>query len=330
MTRRIGYRLAGALAFLLLAGCAGSAGGAGDGTGGGTGDGTATITIASTPVADAAWLAIGMEKGFFADEGITIERQYGQGGAATLPGVLRGDYDMATGNLTSLVIARSQGLPVKVITPGSFGGTGSEDAPDAVLVAADSPIDEPADLAGKTVAVNTLQNIGPLTVNAALEAEEVDHRNVTYVEVPFPEMLVALEGGDVDAAWVVEPFVTQGTDAGARPVLRPYEGTADSFPITGTFTSESFLADNPDLVARFVRAASRSLDYSQSHPDEVRATIPRFTEIGPELAAEITLPTWSADFDTDKLRQLIDLTAKYGFIDTKPTVSDLLAQVPAQ
>jgi ABC-type amino acid transport substrate-binding protein len=104
---------------------------------------------------------------------------------------------------------------------------------DAVLVKDSGPIRTPKDLEGRTVAVNTLQNVGPLTINAALEKAGVDYESVKYVEVPFPEMAAALEADRVDAAWVVEPFVTQGRRSGARPVLFPFEGTVADLTVAG-------------------------------------------------------------------------------------------------
>jgi len=62
-------------------------------------------------------------------------------------------------NTTSLLLANSQGLPLKVVAAG-VSSTG-EDGKDfgAVIVKADSPIRSAKDLAGKRVAVNTLKNI---------------------------------------------------------------------------------------------------------------------------------------------------------------------------
>jgi ABC-type nitrate/sulfonate/bicarbonate transport system substrate-binding protein len=47
-----------------------------------------------------------------------------------------------------------------------------------------SDIQEPADLEGKTIAINTLNNISQLTVTAALDSEGVDTSTLHFVEVP--------------------------------------------------------------------------------------------------------------------------------------------------
>ena len=70
----------------------------------------------------------------------------------------------------------------------------------------------PADLEGKTVAVNTLNNIGPVTINHWMEKHGGDYTKIKYVEVPFPDMGAALEAKRVDAAFTVEPAYSGALD----------------------------------------------------------------------------------------------------------------------
>ena len=58
------------------------------------------------------------------------------------------------------------------------------------------------------MAVNTLNNIAEVVVKASLQKAGVDPASVKLAEVDFPEMGAALRKGDVDAAFVIEPFVT--------------------------------------------------------------------------------------------------------------------------
>src|SRR5665647_3422163 len=76
--------------------------------------------------------------------------------ASPAPGVVAGSYDFAFGNYVSVMVAKDKGLDLKYVA----NGDSSAGSPDfgAVVVPADSPIKTPADLAGKTVAVNNLAN----------------------------------------------------------------------------------------------------------------------------------------------------------------------------
>jgi NitT/TauT family transport system substrate-binding protein len=307
-----------ALCGSLLAACGG-----GDGSGGETGK-PATLKVGVIPIADVAPLYVGMNKGFFKQEKLTIKPQLAEGGAAIVPAVASGDEQIGFSNTTSLIIARSKGLPVRIISQGDIGGTDARDAPDGLLVAKDSAIKSAKDLEGKTVAVNTLQNVGPLTINRALEKRGVDYTKVKYTEVPFPDMGAALEAGRVDAIWEVEPFVTQGKAAGARVLFNPFEEAAKSLTVATYFSTERYIEQNRDVVDRFVRAMKKSLEYADSHPGEVRKTVPKYTQIPPKAAQAMTLPQWGAELNEPTIKTTAQLAAKYGFVKKAPSLDDLI------
>src|SRR5690242_6875038 len=93
-----------ALLVLLVAGCGDGEGGGG---GGGGASGAETLKVGVIPIADVAPLYVGMEQGFFKDEDLTIEPQLAEGGAAIVPSVISGDYQIGFSNTTSLIIAAS-------------------------------------------------------------------------------------------------------------------------------------------------------------------------------------------------------------------------------
>jgi NitT/TauT family transport system substrate-binding protein len=285
-----------------------------------------TLSIGVIPIADVAPLYLGIDQGFFEEEGLTIEPQFAEGGAAIIPAVVAGDNQIGFSNTTSLIIARSQNVPVQIVSQGVVGGASPDEAWDAVLVPADSPIESPEDLAGATIAVNTLNNIGPLTINTALDAAGVDFTTVEYVEVPFPEMLAALESGDVDAVWVVEPFVTAGLGGGARAILHPYEETEPNLTVATYFSSTDYIEQNPDVIDAFVAAMTRSLDYAAQNPDAARAIVGEYTEIPPEAIEAMTLPQWSSDLGIATIERMVALAEQYGFVEAAPDLSELIRQ----
>src|SRR5919107_5514314 len=121
-----------------------------------------TLKVGVIPITDVAPLYLGVKKGFFKAENLTVEPQLAEGGAAIVPSVLSGDYQFGFSNTTSLIIAASKKLPVQIVAQGVLGGTGDDDAWDAVVARKGSGIKTPKDLEGKTNAVNTLNNVGPL------------------------------------------------------------------------------------------------------------------------------------------------------------------------
>jgi NitT/TauT family transport system substrate-binding protein len=322
-------RIARALVLVLAVACAALLVACGDDeSGGGGGSGGAaevtTLKVGVIPIADVAPLYLGVEQGFFEEENLKIEPQLAEGGAAIVPSVLSGDYQFGFSNVTSLIIAASKDLPVQIIAQGVLGGTSAEDAWDGVVVPKGSKIKAPKDFEGATVAVNTLNNIGPLAMNSSMEKAGADYTKIKYVEVPFPDMNAALEAGRVDAAWEVEPAFSGGKAAGGTAIMNPYEETAPNLTVATYFASKQYIAENGDVVDGFKRAIEKSLDYASSHPDEVRAVIGTYTEIPQEVLDKITLPVWKADLNEPTIELNAELAKKYGFIEEIPSLDDLI------
>jgi NitT/TauT family transport system substrate-binding protein len=309
---------------LLVAGCGDDD--EGDAGGGAGSAEVKTLKVGVIPIADVAPLYLGMDKGFFADEQLKIEPQLAEGGAAIVPSVVSGDYQIGFSNTTSLIIAASKNLPVQIISQGVLGGTGPDDAWDGVIVPKGSDIKDIKGLEGKTVAVNTLNNVSQVVVNTALKEAGADYTKVKYVEVPFPDMNAALESGRVDAAFQVEPGYSGGLAAGSKNIANAYEEMAPNYTVATYFASKQYIADSRDVVDRFTRAMQKSLEYASAHDDEVRAIVGTYTEIPQAVLDKMNLPTWKSDLNRPTIEQTSAAAKEYGFIEEEPSLDDLILQ----
>ena len=186
-----------ALSAVLLAGACGSSGG----SGGGATPASASpikLKVGVIPIVDVAPIYLGIKQGFFAAQGLDLSLATAQGGAAIVPGIVSGQYQFGFSNATSLLLANSQGLPLKVVASGdaSTGVPGKDFG--AVIVKAGSPIKTAADLAGKRVAVNTLKNINTTTINKVVRDAGGDPRH--RGRQPEPRHDVRHGGGPDDRA----------------------------------------------------------------------------------------------------------------------------------
>src|SRR4051812_48113039 len=198
-------------------------------------------------IVDVAPIYLGKEKGFFSKRNIDLTLTTAQGGAAILPAVLSGQYQFGFSNTISLLLAKSQNAPVKVVSNGnnSTGVDGKDFA--GLFVKADSPIRSPKDLAGKTVAANTLKNIVETSVRASVRKDGGDAAAVKFTELPFPEQVPALLAGRVDAIFVVEPFQQTAVAAKARKIASSYVDAAPNLTVAMYFTSQQLIGSNADL-----------------------------------------------------------------------------------
>ena len=281
-----------------------------------------SLTVGVVGVIDVAPLYLGIQKGFFDRQQLTVTPKVLNTGATVVAGVVSGDLPFGFSNVTSIVIAASQRFPIKIVAAGNQAAGGDY---CAVIVRKDSPITSAKDLAGKRIAVNGLKNVGSLTTNAALQAAGVDISKIQYVEVPFPQMGAALDQGTIDAAWAVEPFVTVMKSGSDRIVIRPMTMIAKNFPVASYITSSQYLQQNPGVVGRFRTAIGQSLAYAQSHPAEARAVLSQYIKLAPGLSDQVVLPFWSADPQTSLISKTADLAQQYGYTSRKPDMKQLLA-----
>jgi NitT/TauT family transport system substrate-binding protein len=283
------------------------------------------VTVGVIAILDVAPIYLGKQKDFFTKRNINLTLTPATGGAAIVPAVVSGQYQFGFSNMVSLLLASGNGLPLKVVCNGnnSTGADGSDFA--ALMVKADSPIKTPADLAGKTVAANTLKNIVDTSVRASVRKAGGDPKSVKFVELPFPQQPAALQSGQVDAVFVVEPFQQAVLAQGGRKIASSYVDAAPNLVVATYFTSQQLMSSNPDLVKRFTEAMKESLAYADSHPEEARQIIGTYTQIAPDVIAKMTLPKWPADINRQAVQTLADLALSDGLL-TKP--ADLNTLLP--
>ncbi len=314
-TRKV-LALVAAMVPLLFAAC-------GEGKNAGEGAGRVAVDVGVLPIADVAPLYLGRKRGFFADENLEVRPRV-TGGGEMVPSVVSGDFEFGWSNTTTLIVARSKGLPLRILSRGVRGGSRPPESSADILVRRDGPIAAPKDLEGRTIGVVALRGVSTLTANVALEKRGVDVSKLRYIEIPFPQAIPALESGRIAAAYVAEPFATLGLRAGHRSISRPILETASDYIVATYFTSEGYIADNADVVERFDRALKRSFDYAAGHPQEVRRVLATYTQVPPEVAQKMRLPDYSRYTDMSTLELTVRLAKKYGYLEREPDLSELL------
>jgi len=206
-----------------------------------------------------------------------------------------------------------------VAPPGGAGGHYS-----AVVVSARSTIRTAKDLAGKRVAVNTLKNLGDTTVRQSVRAAGGDPDGIRFTAMPFPEVPAALQAGQVDAAWVVEPQLSEVLTQGGQVVASNLVDTAPNLTVAMYFTGSDLISRDPDLVGRFRDAVNESLKYAAGHPEEVRAVVGTYTKITDTVRTAMILPRWPNDVNRASVERLAVLGRQDGIFTKPPALDKLL------
>jgi NitT/TauT family transport system substrate-binding protein len=280
-------------------------------TPGSSGTEQAKIRLGALPIVDAAPIHIALKKGYFKDEGVEVEVKTIQGGAAAVPGLVNGELDVTFGNWVSFLSAQAKGAAdLKLVAdayrakPGMF----------MIVTAPDSTVKSPKDLAGKKIGVNTRANVAELAVRAALKAQQIDPESVQFAELPFPDMQAALQRKDIDAALLVEPFITRAVQQiGAVAVLDTIAGDTVDLPIAGYATSAKFAQANPKTLDAFKRALIKA-QRDAANRTEVESVVTGYAKVDASIATVLKLGSFPASIDAARLKGVVDLMKANGML----------------
>lgn len=286
---------------------------------------TVSITIGALPISETAPLWAAIDAGVFAEHGLDVTVEAIQGGALAMPALVNGDVDFLIGQPYGALRAHLQGLDVRII--GNYASSYAEgDDINGVVSAPGSSISRPADLAGKRVAVNSLGAAGDLTITAVVAQDGGDPSTIEFVEVAFPDAQAQLEAGNIDAAWVPQPFLSMIVGAGGTLVTHNYQDTIPGLPTLVLIATGDTVANDADLVDRVLEAFDAAFAWAADNDDAVRQALVDNLSIPAEGAARLPLPEFGTALDVQLIQALADLATEYGFFESSVDVADVVAQ----
>lgn len=270
------------------------------------------VRLAVIPVTNYTPLVVARDKGWFAEEGLNVTWSPVAQGAVAVEAVYGGSVEFGGSSIFEPMVARGNGLDIVLAIPGTRIRPSPPDN-SALLVRAGDPINKAADLAGKKISAGLINSVNYVHMQWWLEKQGVDPKKVEFFEIPFPQMPDALFQNRLDAVWAVEPFLTFMMKSGkARILALPYQDNMPGMDITGYVAKESWLNRNGDVARRFKRAIQRATDHLNQAPKEERdGWVAKFTGMKPDIAAAMTLPDFTTQWNVKSLQDNLDLAVKY-------------------
>lgn len=287
---------------------------------------TEKLRVSIIPINDVTPLFSAIKLGYFAEEGLEIDTAPSAGGAVGIPGLVAGSYDIAYGNVVSMLLAAQQGIDIRVIAPGTKLEK-IEDDYSAMVARSDSGIASGKDLEGKNVGVNTRNNVIWLYARAWIKASGGDPDKVTYREVPHPQMEDALRQKQIDAGFMVIPFVALAT---AKPefkaIAHPYSAVQLGVDVGQYLTTTKFLTDRPQTAAKFLRALRRGIEWYNANrgTPPLLEIVSGFTRIEVDLLKKVPMASSPLRVDPAQIEITMKLMMDHKLlrapIDAKPLI----------
>jgi NitT/TauT family transport system substrate-binding protein len=289
-----------------------------------------TLHVGMIPTIDSAPFYIAVSQGFFTQEGLTVDTTPTTGGAVGIPGVISGALDITSGNVVSTVLAASRGLDIITVAPASKIRANDPDL--AALVAPKaSGIKSGHDLEGKTMAVNTRNNVLWLYGRAWVRKMGGDPEKVTMKEVPSPQMLDALKGHQVDVAFMVSPFLNGGlADPAFERIGQPYQQVQPGVDVGQYDATSAFVRQHPTEIAAFLRALRKGAAWynANRHSAALAEIISGYSKMPIELVKKIDLPEAPTLIDVPQIDRTIAIMRQEGLL-TAPIEAAKVVWLPA-
>jgi ABC-type nitrate/sulfonate/bicarbonate transport system substrate-binding protein len=270
-------------------------------------------------------LQIGQEEGIWQKYGIDLEIINNGSDAKLQQAMAAGSIDFGLGSGAAMAFA-AKGVPVHAVA--AFAG---EPKTVTIIVAKDSPVKGPADLKGKLVVMPGVGSVSEWLVWQMAIQEGWGKDGIrTAGQGSIPANIAAIETHQADAMTGPPEVGYLLESKGEGHVAFGLAQFAPHFHAHIVFARNDIIANNPDLVNRFLKGFFAGIAYMKTHKAETTAIAVRELHNTPEIMNRIydDLAPWlesDGHFDPQAIEVLKTSFVEMGILDKKPSNDDILA-----
>jgi ABC-type nitrate/sulfonate/bicarbonate transport system substrate-binding protein len=194
--------------------------------------------------------------GYFEREGLNVTIEQGRGSAMAVQQIVGGGALLSRTGVGDHIRASARPGGDELIAVATI----SQGSPFYVISHPNRPVRSPADMLGKTIGILSVGGATEIVLDTMLQARGVDRARVARQTAPnSPAGMQLIEQGRLDA-YIVSAGVPVALQAANTPHVS--WNTDDVAPIPGQcyIARRSSVAQNGDMVVRFLRAVKRSLE----------------------------------------------------------------------
>jgi NitT/TauT family transport system substrate-binding protein len=216
------------------------------------------------------------KEGYYSDENlkVTIEAvDFDQ--MLSVDKVVEGKNTFGIGAADEVIVARSNGAPVRAIA------VVYRISPQVYMSIGDIKVSKPQDLIGKSVGIG--QGSGLWTFNSMISKAGIDPSQITVTDPKTFDTLECAQRFDVCNAYSTDSIVKANMQGIENSAIWPGDYGVP-FYADVIFTTDDFIAKNPDVVERFLRASMRGWQSAIENPEKaVDATLAFDTQLEREF-----------------------------------------------
>jgi NitT/TauT family transport system substrate-binding protein len=282
-------------------------------------------------------LYIGLERGYFADEGLEIDRIPTTAQVDVMAALVTGELHFASGGPDPIIFnAVQRGVGVRVVLYNIQIGQG--DRSSGFVVRKDhlesGRYRELKDFKGLTISLPSDGGFQHLFVQRMVGPAGLSLADVETVVLPFADAPAALANKRVDASFLAEPFITVAQSQGSAELVAPMGDVYPGVPGNVLTISPVFAAQQPEAARRFVAAYLRgqrdyyrAVQLNEGGRDEIVQVLIKYTPIKEPRLYEglLTSPVDpNAVMDPRILNDVEDWYVRFGTVQQKVDIGQVL------
>jgi len=215
------------------------------------------------PNAVHSFLFAAEEKGYFKEQGLDVDIQMPADTNDPLRLVAADKIDMAISYQPEVLVARGENIPVQSIA------ALVRHPLNQLMVAADSPIQSPKDLAGKSIGYPTIP-LDEAIIQTMVKADGGDEKKVKMVDVGW-DLIPAMATKKTDAligGYINHEKLLLEKEGHPIRTLNPADyGVPDYYELV-LVASEKGLKEKNDVYKKFIAAITKGQKFVADHPEE--------------------------------------------------------------
>lgn len=280
------------------------------------------ITVAIIAADATGQVMYAKDRGFFRKHGLDAEVLIMADGSLTTPAVLSGQAQFSAIPTGTLAERKSRNIPLKAVAGGALYRPG--DATSVLVAAPGERIRGPRDLVGKTVGLDFRGSIADVGLRRWLQRGGVSYDDVELIVDGFPRLVAPLIRGQIDAAWLPEPYATIALRRGARLIARPFDATCTRVCLLTVFMARTNV--DPSLAARFRLAVQEAAVWANNPRNRVARTriLERYLKIEAALIQRMAWFTYATRLRVARAQQVLDVYKDYDLIPDSFAPADLV------
>ena len=251
------------------------------------------LRVAFFPSIGHAVPIVGLENGIFQEEigeQIKIETKIFDSGPQVIESIFAGSIDIAYVGPGPIIngFLKSDGMDVKILSGAASGGA-------SFIVQTNSGLDSIDNFDGKRIASPQISNSQDVSLRYYLASnglKPVEKGGTVFVlNISNPDIYTLFAKGDIDGAWVSEPWATLLVEelGGVRLFNEEKLWPDEQFASVLLIARTNYLENNPEIIQNWIESHKETVSWINSNPDKSKIIFSNFLKkyMGKSLPSKI-------------------------------------------